>query len=113
MKPRVQHGTGQNDLFKARLDQIIDLGHELVLLALAIDWAYLETVFGAVYSDKPGQPPLPVRLMAGLAILKYLYNLSDEELAARWIENPYFQFFCDGMDGPGIQTPRHTALANQ
>jgi IS5 family transposase len=32
--------------------------------------------------------------MAGLAILKHTFNLSDEELCARWVENPYFQFFC-------------------
>ena len=94
MKPKAQRETGQNDLFKARLDQIIDLGHELVLLALAIEWTFLEASFGAVYSDVPGQPPLPVRLMAGLAILKHTYNLSDEELTARWVENPYFQYFC-------------------
>ena len=39
-------------------------------------------------------PPLPTRLMAGLAILKHTFSLSDEELCARWVENPYFQFFC-------------------
>jgi len=39
-------------------------------------------------------PPLPTRLMAGLAILKYTFDLSDEELCARWVENPYFQYFC-------------------
>jgi len=39
-------------------------------------------------------PPLPTRLMAGLAILKHTFNLSDEELCARWIENPYFQYLC-------------------
>jgi IS5 family transposase len=94
MKPRARRQTGQNDLFKARLDQIIDLDHELVLLGSAIEWAFLEAAFGAAYSDEPGQPPLPVRLMAGLAILKHTYNLSDEALAARWVENPYFQYFC-------------------
>jgi len=94
MKPRARRETRQNDLFKARLDQIINLGHELVLLALAIDWAFLEASFGAAYSDVPGQPPLPVRLMGGLAILKSMFNLSDEELTARWVENPYFQYFC-------------------
>ena len=103
MKPRARRETGQNDLFKARLDQIIGMGHELVLLALAIDWAFLEASFGAVYSDAPGQPPLPVRLMAGLAILKHTFNLSDEELAARWLENPYFQYFC------GEEFFQHTA----
>ena len=39
-------------------------------------------------------PPLPTRLMAGLALLKHKYDLSDEALCDRWIENPYFQFFC-------------------
>jgi IS5 family transposase len=88
MKPRVHRESGQTDLFKARLDQIIDMGHELVRLALAIDWAFLEASFGAAYSDVPGQPPLATRLMAGLAILKHTYNLSDEALCARWLESP-------------------------
>jgi IS5 family transposase len=63
-------------------------------MARAIDWRFLEERFGAVYSDKPGQPPLPTRLMAGLAILKHSYDLSDEALCDRWVENPYFQYFC-------------------
>ncbi|WP_037471967.1 IS5/IS1182 family transposase, partial [Sinorhizobium fredii] len=36
----------------------------------------------------------PTRLMAGLAILKHTFDLSDEELCARWVENPYFQYLC-------------------
>ena len=36
-------------------------------LAATIDWGFLEQRFGAVYSDAPGHPPLPTRLMAGLA----------------------------------------------
>jgi transposase, IS5 family len=47
-----------------------------------------------VYTDEPGRPPLPTRLMAGLSILKHSYNLSDEALCERWVENPYFQCFC-------------------
>jgi len=41
-----------------------------------------------------GQPPLPTRLVAGLFILKHMHDLSDEVLCARWLENPYYQFFC-------------------
>jgi len=26
--------------------------------------------------------------------LKHMHNLSDEVLCARWVENPYYQFFC-------------------
>jgi transposase, IS5 family len=94
MKPRERRETGEQDLFRARLDQIIDMNHELAKLALAIDWRFLEARFGEAYSDGPGMPPLPTRLMAGLAILKHTFNLSDEELCARWIENPYFQYLC-------------------
>src|SRR5918912_896709 len=94
MRPKERRDSGQADLFRARLDQIIDLKPPLVKLANQIGWPTLETHFGAVYSDGPGQPPLPSRLMAGLAILKHTFNLSDEQLCERWLENPYFQYFC-------------------
>ena len=71
MRPKERRDSGQNDLFKARLDQIVDMGHPLARLGATIDWRFLEGRFGAVYSDKPGQPPLPTRLMAGLSILKH------------------------------------------
>jgi transposase, IS5 family len=94
MRPKERRDTGQSDLLRARLDAIIDRGHPLVKLARTIDWSFLEQRFGAVYEDKPGRPPLPTRLMAGLAILKHTYDLSDEVLCERWVENPYYQFFC-------------------
>jgi IS5 family transposase len=90
-KPRDER---QNDLFRPQLDQIINLHHPLVRLAQEIDWEFLARRFGAVCSAGPGQPPLPTRLMAGLLILKHMHNLSDEALCERWVENPYFQFFC-------------------
>ena len=86
--------SGQTDLFRARLDQIVDSTHPLVTLARIIDWGFLETRLGELYDDDPGRPPLPTRLMAGFAILKHLHDLSDEALCARWLENPYFQLFC-------------------
>src|SRR5215813_7600079 len=94
MRPRERRETSEQDLFRSRLDQIIDMKHALVKLGQAIDWHFLEERFGAVYSDTPGQPPLPTRLMARLAILKHTYDLSDEALCDRWVENPYFQYFC-------------------
>ncbi len=87
-KPRERRESGEQDLFRARLDQILNMKHALVRLAQAIDWPVLETCFGEVYSDGAGMPPLQTRLMAGLAILK----LSDEALCERWVENPYFQY---------------------
>jgi len=31
--------------------------------------------------------------MVGMVFLKRMFNLSDENTVARWIENPYWQFF--------------------
>ena len=97
-KPRDER---QKDLFRPALDQIIDMKHPLVLLAGKIDWGFIDERFRSVCHEGPGQPPLPTRLVAGLFILKHMHNLSDEVLCARWIENPYYQFFC------GEQAFRH------
>jgi transposase, IS5 family len=94
MRPRERRETGEQDLFRSRLDQIIDMKHSLVKLACSVDWRFLEEKFGVVYSDGSGRPPLPTRLMAGLAILKHTFNLSDEVLCELWLENPYYQYFC-------------------
>ncbi len=84
----------QKDLLRPALDQIIDMGHPMVRLAGKIDWTFLDGRFSSVCQPGPGQPGLPTRLVAGLFILKHMHNLSDEVLCARWIENPYYQFFC-------------------
>jgi IS5 family transposase len=84
----------QKDLLRPALEDIIDLGHPLVRLARQIDWQFLDDRFVSVCSSGPGQPPLPTRLVAGLFILKHMHDLSDEVLCARWLENPYYQFFC-------------------
>lgn len=84
----------QKDLLLPALDQIIDMGHPLVRLAALIDWKFLDDRFGSVCQTGAGQPGLPTRLVAGLFILKHMHNLSDEALCARWIENPYYQYFC-------------------
>ena len=69
MRPKERRETGQSDSsFAAGFN--IDMDHALVKLAWTVDGSFLEERFGAVYSDKPGQPPLATRLMAGLAILK-------------------------------------------
>ena len=78
MRPRERRESGEQDLFRSRLDQVINMDHALAKLARTIDWGFLEEKFGAVYADGSGRPPLPTRLMAGLAILKHTYNLSDE-----------------------------------
>ena len=67
MRPNERRETGQTDLFRARLDQIVDPHPPLVKLSGAIDWTFRETRFGEVYDHDPGRPPLPTRLMVGSA----------------------------------------------
>ena len=53
-RPREQRDTGEQDLFRSRLDQIINMSHELVRLAEAIDWPALEARFPACRRWRPG-----------------------------------------------------------
>jgi IS5 family transposase len=90
--PQEQPSTIQ--LFQARLDNIISLDHALVHLADAIQWERFDEEYAQFYCQDNGAPGLPTRLMVGLYYLKYTFNLSDEELVKRWLENPYWQYFC-------------------
>lgn len=93
MKPRGQKVTKVDDLFRSRLDNIINTRHELAKLADSINWAFLESKVTPFYTDE-GRPGLPTRLIVGLHLLKHMYNLSDEAVCERWVENPYYQYFC-------------------
>ena len=92
MRPKEQEPTGDGDLFRARLDQIINMKHELVGLARRTDWGHLDKEIAPLFSDK-GRPALPTRFMIGLILLKHIFNLSDEEVCERWVYDPYFQYF--------------------
>lgn len=46
-----------------------------------------------VITGTGGRLALPMRLIAGLLYLKHAYDLSDEAVCERWLENPYWQFF--------------------
>ncbi|GAC1496605.1 MAG: hypothetical protein NVS1B13_26730 [Flavisolibacter sp.] len=84
--------TPQIGLFNALADQL-DQKHPLYLLANKINWSLFEDSFKKHYSEKMGKPAKPIRLMVSLLILKYVRNLSDENLVEHWSENLYFQYF--------------------
>ncbi len=93
MRPRTKKNGGQDHLFRDRLGNILNMRHELCRLAEVVDWDFLEEHFGRHYSEK-GRPAIPIRLMVGLSYLEYAFGLSDEEVVSRWVENPYWQYFC-------------------
>jgi IS5 family transposase len=92
MRPKQQHKARHDDLFRARLDQIINMKHELVVLADKIDWTWLDAELAGCFSDQ-GRPAEPVRFMIGMFLLKHTYDLSDEQVWDRWVQDPYFQYF--------------------
>ena len=92
MRPGKREWTGAQDLFRARLDQIINMQQDLVKLAGTIDWAWIDRELAACFSEE-GRPGLTTRFMVGLLLLKQIYGLSDEEVCARWVYDPYFQHF--------------------
>jgi hypothetical protein len=91
MRPKECRHSGQNDLFRARLGQIVDMGHPLARLAATIDWRFLEGRFGAVYLNKPSHPTAADKAHGAAVDLKHMHDLSDEELCARFLESPYYQ----------------------
>lgn len=95
MKPKKQpSGPSAIELFRSRLDGQINLDHPLCKLGRAIDWGNLETHFGQFYEDKKGRPGISTRLMVGLHYLKHAFDESDESVVDRFLENPYWQYFC-------------------
>jgi IS5 family transposase len=82
----------QQNLFQTRLTDLINLGHPLVKLANEVAWNKMELEFENLYSEQ-GRPSIPIRKIAGLLMLKEMFNESDESVVERWIENPYWQYF--------------------
>jgi len=112
-----------SDFFRSRIDAMINLGDPLAVLARRMPWELIESTLATKFEreDRAGQsldgadlfgataqvvsagvgiggrPKLPIRLMASLVYLKNCFNLSDEEVCARWSENILWQHF-SGME---------------
>ena len=108
-----------SDFFRSRIDAMINLDDPLAVLARRMPWGLIESTLAAKFEreDRPGEsvdgadlfgvtaelvgagvgiggrPKLPIRLMASLVYLKNCFNLSDEEVCARWSENVVWQYF--------------------
>jgi len=83
----------QLNVFRIPLVSVINMNHELVELSKRINWKSVEKDFITYYSAT-GRPAVPLRKMIGSMLLKQMYSLSDEAFVARWVENPYWQYFC-------------------
>ena len=95
MRPQEPENSGQHDLFRSRLDQILDLNHPKIVLCGKIDWQFLSEKTGARYI-------LTARAAAlvnapdgrGCIFLNTPTIYRTKNSAPVWIENPYYQYFC-------------------
>lgn len=94
MRPPTNLEQASDDVSNVRLALLVSHEHPLYRLAAAIDWTRFEAELGPLYAEAVGRPGLPTRLMVGLHYLKYLFDESDESVVEKWVENPYWQFFC-------------------
>jgi len=99
MKPK--RVEDRPDLFHVALDRVINLDHPLAKLTEEFDWELIRTEIEPLFCDTNGRPGADSRVVVGLFYLKSAFNLSDEQLLARWVENPYWQWFC------GFRTMQH------
>ena len=90
MRPKQHSTTGSGYLFRAKLEQIINMKHELVQLAGKLDWEWIDGEIAPLYSDQ-GRPGIETRFVIGLLLLKHIYGLSDEGVSERWVHDPYFR----------------------
>ena len=86
--------TPQLEMFKTPLKHFIKDNHNLVLLTKKINWDQLENQLSQYYCINNGRPGVPIRTVAGMLLLKRIFNESDESVIDRWVENPYWQYFC-------------------
>ncbi len=90
--------SDQGDLFRSRLDQILNRQHPLYRLADSIDWSLFDKDFGTLYVKNFGRPGLPIRFLVDLYYLNHDYNVSDEpELSAFWKISKGNTFAAEGI----------------
>ena len=84
----------QLDIFRDPLKHAIREEDELYKLAGMIQWDRIISTLSVYYSPDKGRRAIPVRKLAGLLILKRIFNVTDESLLRLWTENLSFQYFC-------------------
>lgn len=84
----------QPKLYSANLIEQVNPNHPLLRTAGHLDWNGLDTMLGSEFAPGKGRPALRTRVMIGLNLIKYIYDLSDAQVCERFVENPYWQAFC-------------------
>ena len=96
------------DLFadQARQRKIEALGDPLQVIAKHIDFDHLAGVIDGLCpradARKGGRPPYPTAVMVRILVLKYLNDLSDEQVEYQLLDRMSFQRFCLLSDSANV-----------
>jgi len=108
MNPSRTRSALKFDLFadQARQRKIESLGDPLQVIAKHIDFDHLVDVIDGlcprVDTRKGGRPPYPTAVMVRILLLKYLNNLSDEQVEYQLLDRMSFQRFCLLSDSANV-----------
>jgi IS5 family transposase len=89
--PSATFPSGQTSFLLPTLREQLDPRHPLRRLAERMPGSTFAEAF-AELSSTEGRPAKPVRRMVSLLLLKQRFNLGDETVVARWVENPSWPF---------------------
>lgn len=94
MMAQIPRREAEKGAASPQLHDIIDPEHSLAKLNAAIDWRLLEGRLGPGHGATPEGRPSLARVIVALSVLRQLYDLTDDALFDRWLENPYYQLLC-------------------
>ena len=98
----------KTDLFAAdhHRQKLDTLGDPLAEIESHIDFAALAAGVDAIAprpaNQQGGRPPYPTETMVRIAVLKRLYNLSDEQMEYRLLDRTSYKRFCGLTDATNI-----------
>ena len=91
-----RYSNGQISLadFKQPVGMNLKESNRWVKKAQTIPWPEIEKHYAALFTNRKGNVPKPLRLALEVCIIQAEYGYSDEETALQIQENPYLQYFC-------------------
>jgi len=93
MKPDRTTKSYNLNFWDKAIEGFANMKHNLIDLGSLIDWEKIEKSLEGHYCTY-GRKAIRTRLLVGLQFLRWMYNLSDEAVCERWVNDPYFQYFC-------------------
>ena len=77
-----------------KIEDVVSSRNKLYRLANVVRWSEFEKAFFSSWAGDNVVERLPIRLMAGLLMVKHMRRMTDEGLLCQFVENPYIQYFC-------------------